>query len=29
MKETDQYLRSAYKDLRTIELELRLYDTGT
>lgn len=29
MKETNQYLRSAYEDLRKIELELRIYDTGT
>ncbi len=29
MKETNQYLQSAYEDLRKIELELRLYDTGT
>lgn len=29
MKETNQYLRSAYEDLRKIERELRLYDTGT
>jgi hypothetical protein len=29
MKETNQYLRSAYEDLRKIERELRLYDAGT
>lgn len=29
MKETNQYLRSAYEDLRKIELELMLYDSGT